>query len=98
MIFMAIAMAGCGKDEDSDSSSTSAVPTTAPKPGWEYTPEDFGVGHKSTANAWCNRQIDKLRTDILNCFNAHAPAECEKMQQANLKKIGGYIRSPRCAK
>lgn len=70
----------------------------APKPGWEFTPEDFGVGHKATKNAWCNRQIDALREQTRTCFNARPAPECEGLQKQNADKIGRYIRSPRCAK
>lgn len=97
MLLVAVVAVGC-RDKAADAPPTPTAPTTAPKPGWEYTPEDFSVGRKSTANAWCNRQIDKLREEIRTCFNAHAPAECEALQQAGSKKIGSYIRSPRCAK
>jgi hypothetical protein len=97
LILGAALAAGC-REQATDAPATPAAPTAAPKPGWEYTPEDFNIGHKTTANARCNREIDKLREEIRSCFNARAPAECEGVRQANMKKIGVYIRSPRCAK
>lgn len=73
-------------------------PPAPPKPGWEYTSEDFGIGRKHTANAWCNRQIDALLEETRRCFNAYPAPSCQDLQQQNSKKMGGYIRSPRCAK
>ncbi|GEM_PF-1790050 len=74
------------------------VPAGPPKPGWEYTPDDFSIGHKHTHNAGCNRQIDKLLDEIRTCFNTHAAAECATLQKKNSQKMGTYIKSPRCAR
>ncbi len=73
-------------------------PPSAPKPGWEYTPQDFGIGRKHTANATCNREIDQILGETLNCFNTRSPQACEALQKQNSAKIGAYIRSLRCAK
>lgn len=97
IVAAALVATGC-QEKAAETPPAPAVPTAAPKPGWEYSPEDFSIGHKTTANARCNREIDKLREEIRDCFNARAPAECEGIRQTNTKKIGVYIRSPRCAK
>jgi hypothetical protein len=67
-------------------------------PNFKFTPEDFGVGRKHVANAWCNRQIDRLLDETRTCFNTQPAKQCEGMQKRNSKKIGGYIKSPRCGK
>lgn len=76
-----------------------ATPDTgAAKPRLKWAPEEFGIGRKHTANARCNRQIDKLLEDNLNCFNTRPSTECEPLMKKNTKAMGVYIRSPRCAK
>jgi hypothetical protein len=66
------------------------------RPQWE--PEEFGIGRKHTANARCNRAIDKLIAENLACYNARPAGECETLLKQNSKKMGVYIKSPRCAK
>jgi hypothetical protein len=68
----------------------------APKPGWEFTREDFGVGRRHTHNDWCNKKIDALLEETRQCFNAHPAPQCETLQKRNSKKMGAYIKSSRC--
>ncbi len=82
--------------------TAAALGADAPKDGTaaplQYSEEDFGIGRKHTPNAWCNRQIDKLLEDTRQCVNTHAAGECDTRMKKNSQKMGGYIRSPRCAK
>jgi hypothetical protein len=93
-IALAIGVVACKEK----STPTQPPPPTPPKPGWEYTPEDFSIGHKHAPNADCNRQIDRLLDEIRNCFNTHPAPECEAIQGKNSEKIGQFIRSRHCAK
>src|SRR5687767_9920467 len=68
------------------------------KPPIQWAPEEFGVGRKHTVNARCNRAIDKLLEENLACYNSRPAAECETLLKSNSKKMGTYIKSPRCAK
>jgi hypothetical protein len=70
---------------------------TAPKPP-QWAPDEFGVGRKHTPNARCNRAIDKLLEENRNCYNTQPAGECEALLKKNSKKMGTYIKSPRCAK
>lgn len=72
-----------------------AAPTD---PNWQYAPEEFGVGRTHVKNAWCNRQIDRLLDETRQCFNTRPARDCDDLQKKNSKKIGGYIKSPRCMK
>jgi hypothetical protein len=81
------------------SAQNTGAPNSAPekaRPQWD--PEEFGIGRKHTANARCNRQIDKILEENRNCFNTRPTAECDALMKKNSKKMGSYIRSPRCAK
>src|SRR6185369_5281443 len=75
-----------------------ATPPTPSKPAHQWTPEEFGIGHKHTANARCNRAVDKLLEENLHCYNTRPANECEALLKSNSKKMGVYIKSPRCAK
>jgi hypothetical protein len=97
IVLLVCALAGCQQEQAAAPAPAAPVPGP-PKPGWEFTPEDFGIGHKSTKNDRCNRQIDVLREETRSCFNARPAPECEALQTKNAEKIGRYIRSPRCAK
>jgi len=77
---------------------TQASGSAPTDPAFQYTPGDFGVGRKHTANAWCNREIDKLLDETRRCFNAHPASECDALQKKNSKKVGGYIKSSHCAR
>ena len=92
-IALATVMVACEKK-----TAPAPPPPAPPKPGWEYTREDFGIGNKHTPNADCNRQIDLLLDEIRNCFNTHLAPECEALQRKNSEKIGQLRRSRRCAK
>jgi hypothetical protein len=80
------------------SQDRSAGETAPSKPRLQWTPEEFGVGRKHTANARCNRAIDKLLEENLVCYNARPADECETLLKKNSKKMGTYIKSSRCAK
>jgi hypothetical protein len=67
-------------------------------PNFKFSKEDFGVGRKHTPNAWCNKQIDKLLDEVRDCFNSNPATECEALKAKNTKKMGGYIKNPRCQK
>jgi hypothetical protein len=73
-----------------------AADDAAPKPGWEFTREDFGVGRRHTQNDWCNQKIDALLEETRQCFNTHPAPQCEALQKRNSKKMGTYIKSSRC--
>jgi hypothetical protein len=64
----------------------------------EFTREDFGIGRKHTGNDWCNRKVDELLEKTRQCFNTRPDKECDAVQKANSKKMGVYLRSPRCIK
>jgi len=75
-----------------------AAPSTPAKPKYQWDPEEFGVGRKHTANVRCNRAIDKLLDENRQCYNSRPAADCETLLKKNSKKMGAYIKSPRCAK
>lgn len=68
------------------------------KPRYQWEPEEFGVGRKHTVNARCNRAVDKLLEENLACYNTRPANECEVLLKKNSKRMGTYIKSPRCAR
>ncbi|HKQ30213.1 MAG TPA: hypothetical protein VJS66_02910 [Burkholderiales bacterium] len=75
-----------------------ATPSAPGKPKHQWDPEEFGIGRKHTANTRCNRAIDKLIEENRQCYNTRPAADCETLLKKNSKKMGTYIKSPRCAK
>jgi hypothetical protein len=69
-----------------------------PKPRWQYTAEDFGIGRPHTKSAACNRQIDQLLEQIRACYNTREQRECEGLQQKNSDRIGRLKNSRRCSR
>jgi len=62
----------------------------------DFTPEEFGVGRPHTANAACNREIDRLLDATRLCFNSRPETECNRLQEANAQTIARLKGTARC--
>jgi len=86
-IALAVVMAGCEKPPE--------TPVKIERRR-DFTPEEFGVGRPHTANAACNREIDRLLDATRLCFNSRPEPECNRLQDANAQRIARLKGTARC--